>query len=278
MVKICNLLTPKFLRATGAALAAMILAIGATAGADTAMPAVLSKCGSATIASVENNATLTAASGDRIQLASIKMPELWPEGAPYTSWPHAAWAHKILESRTSGNTVDLFCEGETTSFDGQKIAHILLPGGDWLQQQLVQEGAAYVFTRRDFTAGLTQLYASEDSARANSLGVWQTTKKLIADNEAKNEGIRTGWFQIIRGTVLDAAAVRRQTFLNFGTDWRKDFTAEIPARAARAFMKAGVNPLTFQAKYVEVRGWVTWKGGPHIMLEGPGQIRLVSPD
>lgn len=278
MVKICNLLTPKFLRAIGSVLAAMTVSTGATAGTDTVMPAVLSKCGSATIESVGNNTTLMAASGDRIQLASIKMPELWPEEAAYASWPHAAWAHKILEGHTRGKTIKLFCEGETTSFDDREIAHILLPNGEWLQQQLVHAGAAYVFTRRDHTAGLTQLYASEDSARANNLGIWQTTGIPVADAEAKNEGLRTGWFQIIRGTVLDVATVRRQTFLNFGTDWRKDFTAEIPARAMRAFKKTDIDPLTFQSKYVEVRGWVTWKGGPHIMLEGPGQIRLVSPD
>ncbi len=257
MVKICNLFAEKILRASGAVLAAVTLLTAEAAGADAPMPAALSNCGSATIRSVESTATLVAANGDRIQLASVKMPELWPASAAYGSWPHAAWAHKNLESRTRGKTVELFCEGEAISFDGQKIAHILLPTGEWLQQQLVREGAAYVFTRRDHTAGLAQLYADEDSARANSLGVWQTTKIVVADSQANNEGMRTGWFQIIRGTVLDVATVRRQTFLNFGADWRKDFTAEIPARALRAFKKAGMDPLTFQAKYLEVRGWVT---------------------
>lgn len=275
MVKICNLKTSKFYTVLRQALLVTILqSVSAEAAPDSAVPPSLTACGLARINSV-NGAVLTTEDSNQIQLASIKMPELWPDGATYASWPHAAWAHKILVEQTEGKAIELFCESETISFDGQKIAHILLPDGEWLQQKLLEKGAAYVFTRRDQTAGLAQLYAAEDRARLQGLGVWQTTELLVADSKAKNEGIRTGWFQIIRGTVLNVAAVRRQTFLNFGTNWRQDFTVEIPARAMRAFTKAGTAPTVFQNKYVEVRGWVTWKGGPHIMLEGPGQIRLI---
>ena len=276
MVKICICFALKFSRAIGAAVV-MTMTILTLAASAMPIPAKVSKCGTATINSVENSAIMTAAGRNQIQLASIKMPELWPQGAAYANWRHAAWAHDQLEGHVRGKAVELFCEGETISYDDKKIAQILLPTGEWLQWLLVKQGAAFVFPRRDHLSGLEQLYAAEDDARDNGLGIWQTTKILTADSLATNEGIRTGWFQVIRGTVLNAARVRSQIFLNFGTDWRQDFTAEIPSNAMRAFRKADMDPMTLQSKYVEVRGWVTWKGGPHIMLEGPGQIRLINP-
>ena len=264
-----NWLTVIFLVAVGGPLVTpwLMAASGMT------VPDTLEKCGTATVGLVKSGDTLVTTDGLYIQLASIKAPELWSEGSDYVSWPHAAWARDKLERTVKGKMVRLFCEGETASFDGSTIAHVQLPSGEWLQDLLVERGAAYVFPRRNHLTGIDRLYAAEDTARNQRIGIWQTTNIVSADSE----DIRTGWFQIVRGTVLNVATVGGQTFLNFGTDWRRDFTAEIPAAALRSFKKADVDPSSFQLKQVEVRGWVTWKGGPHIMLEGPGQIRAVSP-
>ncbi len=269
MVKVWNRSTLIFVSAVSMALAAP-LTLAASA---MPVPATLTTCGTAKVKLVESGDTLVTTDGLYIQLALIKAPELWPEGSAYASWPHAVWARDKLERTVKGKTVGLFCEGETTSFDDRKIAHIQLPTGEWIQDILVKQGAAYVFPRSTHQSGLERLYAAEDTARGQSIGIWQTTKIVSADGE----DIRTGWFQIVRGTVLNVASVGGKTFLNFGTDWRRDFTAEIPASALRAFKKAGVDASSFQSKHVEVRGWVTWKGGPHIMLEGPGQLRTVAP-
>lgn len=249
-----------------------------------AMPAGLTACGTAIITDAPDGETLTTSDGSSIQLAGIKAPEIWPRGAQYATWPHAEWSQASLQRLTIGQTVSLFCEGETVSLNGEKIAHMQLPSGEWLQQILVGEGAVFVFPRRDHISGIPLLYAAEDRARQSNLGIWQSNKiyrtnsgndnDVTASSNAAGE-IRTGWFQVVRGTVLNAAPVRRQIFLNFGTDWRKDFTVEISASANRAFGKANIDPLSYQMQLVEVRGWVTWKGGPHIMLEGPGQIRTI---
>lgn len=269
MVKICKQLVLFFCIVFGAALAIPFT----LADAAKPVPDILAACGTAAVQSVENGETLITTDGIYLQLASIKAPELWPDGSAYASWPHAAWAQDKLERYVKGKTVGLFCEGETTSFDDRKIAHIQLPTGEWLQEILVKQGAAYVFPRSNHLSGLEHLYATEDIARRQNIGIWQTAKLVSADGE----DIRTGWFQVVRGTVLNVASVGGQTFLNFGTNWRRDFTAEIPGSALRTFKKAGIDPFSFQSRHVEVRGWVTWKGGPHIMLEGPGQIRMVSP-
>lgn len=273
MVKMSSIL----IRVLSGLMTSVVLAIWApiTTAGPASVPATLSHCGDALITNVQDGATLTAADGTRISLSAIKAPELWPQDAAYSSWPHAQWARDTLDRLTLGKTVQLYCEGETKSVNNEKIVHIQLPGGEWLQHILVERGTAFVFPRGDHISGIEALYAAEDEARQNSLGIWQTNRILSVKNGTDNKDIRTGWFQVIRGTVLNAARVRRQTFLNFGENWRKDFTVEIPASARQAFKKAGVDPMSFQSQFVEVRGWVTWKGGPHIMVEGPGQIRII---
>jgi len=270
MVKISSRIILGFSRLIGLIVLVVVVPIANASP----LPASLSSCGTAKAAAVPDGETLHQSNGAIIRLAAIKAPELWPAGAAYTSWPHASWARATLERLVIGKTVQLFCEGETSNLNDERIAHIQLPGGDWLQHILLEKGAAFVFPRRDHISGLPALYTAEDKARLENLGVWQSNKIMQASDA---EAIRTGWFQVVRGRVSNAAQVRRQTFLNFGTDWRKDFTIEIPATAQRAFKAAQIDPLTFQDRQVEVRGWVTWKGGPHIMLEGPGQIRLINP-
>lgn len=261
------------------------LAVHVAGPAFATMPATLKACGTVEIADALDGETLAATGGPNIILAGLKAPEIWPQKAKYNSWPHAAWSRDTLKHLTAGKSISLFCEGETESLNGEKIAHIQLPTGEWLQQILVEQGTAFVFPRGNHISGIALLYAAEDKARQGNLGIWQSNRIYRANPGAgddrhagvdTDEDVRIGWFQVVRGTVLNSARVRRQIFLNFGADWRKDFTVEISASANRAFKKANLDPLSYQSQLVEVRGWVTWKGGPHIMLEGPGQIRTIN--
>lgn len=236
------------------------------------IPEGLKACDTATVNEVIDGETLRTNDGRIIKLASIKAPEIWGDDASYTSWPHAQQSKAYLHNITKGKSIDLYCESERTNFRGEFIAHAVLPSGDWLQKDLLLAGAAYVFPRRTHIAGLDALYRAEDIARNQSKGLWAYNAQSITTATGE---IRTGWFQIISGKIISANDVRKTIFLNFGDDWRKDFTVEISPEANRIFKRNNIDLLTWAGRNIEVRGWITWKGGPHIMLEGPGQIRLI---
>ena len=46
-------------------------------------------------------------------------------------------------------------------------------------------------------------------------------------------------FQLVEGRVRAAAVVRGRGYLNFGPDWREDFTVSIAPRDRRRFEAAG---------------------------------------
>jgi len=79
-------------------------------------------------------------------------------------------------------------------------------------------------------------------------------------------------FQIVDGTVVDAVKVKNAVFLNFGPDWRTDFTVRLDGAALKLFRAAGVDPLTFKGERVEVRGWLRFKDGPMIDASHPEQF------
>ena len=77
------------------------------------------------------------------------------------------------------------------------------------------------------------------------------------------------------GVVRDAAKVRERIYLNFGADFRTDFTVSIDRRDWRTFDRAGVDPLALEGAKIEVRGWLVSRNGPMIEVTHPEQIEPI---
>jgi hypothetical protein len=66
-------------------------------------------------------------------------------------------------------------------------------------------------------------------------------------------------------------------YLNFGDDWRSDFTISIDRKDVPAFPAAGIDVKALAGKRVWVRGWIEWRSGPMIAATHPEQLELL-PD
>ncbi|TNE63500.1 MAG: thermonuclease family protein [Alphaproteobacteria bacterium] len=235
--------------------------------------AALDPCGDAVAEAALDGARFRATDGRIIRLALVKAPELWGADGTYRNWPYATEARDALMARLKGQALTLFCEGPKTDRQGDIVAHVMLPDGVWLQGDLAEAGTVFVFPRPTRRTGLADLYAAEAVARAARRGLWAFDNLQPVD--ATGKGVRTGWFQLVEGTVVKAERVGVTVFLNFGDDWRSDFTAEIPVNTLRYYEKAGLDPLSLAGRRIEVRGWIDFKAGPRLLLQGPGQIRIL---
>jgi micrococcal nuclease len=81
----------------------------------------------------------------------------------------------------------------------------------------------------------------------------------------------------VEGVVLDAAEIRGRVYLNFGEDWKSDFTVTLAPAVRRLFASEGIDPLDYGGKTVRVRGWVKSFNGPMIEASHPEQIEVVVP-
>ena len=69
---------------------------------------------------------------------------------------------------------------------------------------------------------------------------------------------------------------RGSAYLNFGPDWKRDFTAVIRPEALRVFTMEGIDPAAYEGRRIRVRGWVESWNGPMIEVTHPEQIEEVS--
>lgn len=80
----------------------------------------------------------------------------------------------------------------------------------------------------------------------------------------------------VRGRVRGAKVVKGGVYLNFGMNWRSDFSVFIPRDALAAFQAAGrVVPTAFEGREVEARGQLFEKDGPQMRVEGPDLLQVL---
>jgi hypothetical protein len=82
-------------------------------------------------------------------------------------------------------------------------------------------------------------------------------------------------FQIVEGRVEDVAESRGRIYLNFGEDWRTDFTATVAPSDRDSFSGSGIQLPDLEGRAIRVRGWLERRNGPMIDVTHPEQIELV---
>jgi len=74
--------------------------------------------------------------------------------------------------------------------------------------------------------------------------------------------------------VQDVAESRGRIYLNFGQDWRTDFTAAIAASDRDSFTGSDIKLPDLDGRVIRVRGWLERRNGPMIDVTHPEQIEL----
>ena len=82
-------------------------------------------------------------------------------------------------------------------------------------------------------------------------------------------------FQLVEGRVLDVARIGDRVYLNFGPDWRTDFTAEVSRLAG--INEGGTNmPVTaLNGRMVRLRGIVRRYAGPFMTIAHFDQVEIL---
>jgi micrococcal nuclease len=153
------------------------------------------------------------------------------------------------------------------------VAHIERADGVWLQGALLERGLAQVQTRPGETARADEMLAIERKARAARRGLWAEPAFMAQDPTAL--AASAGRFRIVRGRVLRVAPTERYVYLNFGADWRSDFTLRIAPDLADSLAGSGLDLAGLAGRMVEVRGVVLDAAGPLIELSHPEQIQIL---
>lgn len=242
--------------------------------------AALASGGRAQVVEVLDGDTVRLDDGRRVRLAGVTAPR--PARAPAESSsappavPLAAEARAALNELVAGRAVALRFGGAREDRHGRVLAQLTRDDGLWVQGEMLGQGWARVQTFADNRARAAEMLAREAEARAAGRGLWAHPAYAVRTPDSVAADVDS--FQLVEGRVVKAAAVREQVFLNFGADWKTDFTVSIGNEALRRFRRAGLDPLTLEGRTVLVRGWVVSRNGPMIEATHPEQVQLPPPD
>jgi hypothetical protein len=111
----------------------------------------------------------------------------------------------------------------------------------------------------------------EAAARRAGRGLWALP--LYAVRQAATIGARDlGRFVLVEGRVRQAAVFADKAYLNFGPNYRTDFTAVIEADDLALFQTEGYDLKQLTGQALRLRGWLQMLNGPMITITHPEQI------
>jgi endonuclease YncB( thermonuclease family) len=227
----------------------------------------------ATVRHIIDGDTFVTAQGRHVRLLGINTPEKASKRRPAEAF--ADEATDALRALVDGKEVRLVTDSAPTDRYNRLLAHVYLPDGTWVNRELVAAGLAHVYTFADNRAHVADLIAAEDAARAEGKGIWSHRRWRIRHSDETFEKRDIGRFFIVQGRVLATATVRGTVYLNFGPDWRTDFTVELPPEAVALFRSEGIDPLSYKGQTVEVRGVVKPVNGFLVTVSHPEQLRVL---
>ena len=233
----------------------------------------------ATVTEVVDGDTVVLDSGREVRLVGLQAPKLPLGRKNFPTWPLAGAAKRALESLTLGRQVKLSFGGRRIDRHGRLLAHLSVADGAdgwrWVQGAMLERGMARVYSFVDNRWRVEEMLDLERQARSARRGIW--AESFYRVRRPGDAARHIGSFQLIEGRVLAAAEVKGRVYLNFGPDWRTDFTATLQPAARRRFEAAGINAEDYEDRIIRVRGWLKSFNGPMIEITHPEQIEVIAP-
>lgn len=222
------------------------------------------------VRAVVDGDTLLLQSGIEVRLVGIQAPKLPLGRRGFRTWPLAAESKAALEKLTLGKHLTLGYGGRKIDRNGRLLAQLTDDAGTWIQGAMLSRGMARVYTFADNRGRAAEMLALERDARAARRGIWANAFYRVRSVDETPELIDT--FQLVEGRVQNVGVVRGRVYLNFGPDWRTDFTVTIAPGSVRRFDGGAATLEALRGARIRVRGWLQRYNGPMIEVTHPEQI------
>ncbi len=190
--------------------------------------------------------------------------------------PDAASATDWLRARLEGQDIRLGYDGLQRDRYDRAIAQVYRAGegeDSWVQADMVSAGLARVLTHPGNRQAAAPLLQLEAQARAAGAGLWGNPAHRVRDTHPDALAQDIGSVQLVQGRVVEVTRLRSgRTYINFGLDYRTDFTVVVEAGDEAAFEEAGRPLAELEGRSVRVRGWIEAENGPLMRIDHPERI------
>ncbi len=202
---------------------------------------------------VNGHAVLHLDDGSEVALADIIIPAAAPDLAGF-----------------KGNEVTLQGFDEDRYGRSTAIAKPRGRGQQTLQETLLADGEALTYSMTALK-DWPRWHAAEHEAEANHRGIW--AKPLVITPEQAQHRLQQ--FVIVEGRVAHIHQARDAYYINFGENWKTDFSIKIPRTNWRSF--ADALPVA-EGSTIRARGTLISENGPMLVLTRPEQMEKKNAD
>ncbi len=224
--------------------------------------------GSTVVTRVYDGDTIRLSDGREIRYIGIDTPET---GGKRPAEFGGDAATELNERLVAGKDVRLEFDRELVDRYGRTLAYVFVED-TLVNREMVLSGTALAVPYPPNLKYQDELAGAMDEARRQRRGLWADTGHWMVGTDDAAEYI--GQSKTVVGRVLSTGTIGAGVFLNFGSDYKTDFTAFIPTDDLDYFSASGIpDPAGFfRGKTVEVTGTLFEKNGPSVTLRHPGQI------
>lgn len=217
--------------------------------------------------------TVRLANGKLLRYIGIDTPELtirknktfYSDPQPF-SQQAKEFNEKLVENKF------ITIEFDVEKFDRYgRILGYCFVGDTFVNAKLLEEGFAVLYTYPSNVKYADLFLGLQKQARRQKRGLWGAYDVIDSGRAAEfiNQ-IRT-----VTGLVLDSYQSKSCVYLNFGRDYKTDFTVVIFNNCLKFFEQNNINPREYyKGKHIEVTGRIKEYNGPEIIVCRPYEIRV----
>jgi len=211
--------------------------------------------------------TIEIDGGERVRYIGVDAPEL---GEPLYEE-----AKEFQEKVVLGSYARIeVCKEEPRDGYGRTLAFVHKGNVDVGGQLLRYGYARTLFIGRCGRAVAGRYRKIERGAFLVGLGVWSLQDTRQVDHS--DAGRYIGCLMSVTGRVVNVHAGPKALHLNFGKDFRTDFTVAIFRKDLSRLVEEGLHPVTgYEGQFVKATGVLKDYKGPEIIVESADQLVLV---
>lgn len=188
--------------------------------------------------------------------------------APPLDAPFGKEARKVLQGLLS-DSASIELERHFIDRWGRYVGYLLINGMS-CQEKLVRAGVVRVNPESEDYKKISMLLSAERSARRAARGLWAEGPYKVRD--AYFDAIPVGTYCLVAGRINDARARGTRFYLNFGEDWRTDFTVSVGKQKLASWKFDPSQWEDLSGQNILVRGYIEKINGPSIDLLHPMQL------
>ncbi len=219
--------------------------------------------------------TLKLSNGRLLRYIGLDTPEVRVKAADgsfiYSPTPFSLEAKEFNRKLVEGKNIRIEFDIEKTDRYNRLLGYCFLDD-IFVNARLIEEGYGVLYTHPPNLKYVDLFIASQKEARRFRRGLWSSL--LTIDHTQANQYI--GQIRRVEGRVVATYKSAKCLYLNFGQDYKNDFTVVIFNNALQAFRQKGIDPVSFyNQKRISVIGRIREYNGPEVIVNSPHEIEVV---